>query len=260
MARLTIIVISVLYCAALFVSPGSAVIDPGDIAGLWHFDDGNGDILQDASGNQNDGQINGKAEWVEGKFGKALQFDGKDDWVEVSCSNIGTGDQLTVSVWTKPDAQTLGSYQDHKDLVRSHKIGGGTWAICTATGFNNSNLLQIHVAWIEGGDLWWLPPTGMAVKDEWNHLAVVWDRKVGTATLYRNGDFVAETQPPQGAKKTTTAFSIGWDWAGPFKGVIDELGIYNAALSADDIQALTKGAAIELSGKLTTTWGDLKQQ
>jgi hypothetical protein len=38
----------------MFVSPGVAVIDPGDIAGMWHFDEGKGDLLQDASGNQND--------------------------------------------------------------------------------------------------------------------------------------------------------------------------------------------------------------
>ena len=42
----------------------------------WLFDEGSGKTAKDASGNGNDGRIEGKAEWVEGVFGPALRFDG----------------------------------------------------------------------------------------------------------------------------------------------------------------------------------------
>jgi hypothetical protein len=48
----------------------------GDVIAAWLFDEGNGKVLQDTSGNGNDGEIFGSAKWDEGKFGKALFFDG----------------------------------------------------------------------------------------------------------------------------------------------------------------------------------------
>ena len=45
------------------------------LVGAWLFDEGKGNIAEDASGNGHDGDIR-KAKWVKGKFGKALKFDG----------------------------------------------------------------------------------------------------------------------------------------------------------------------------------------
>lgn len=51
----------------------------------WHFDEGAGNVVGDSSVNGNDGVIHG-AMWTEGKVGKALKFDEKDDYVD--CSTI----------------------------------------------------------------------------------------------------------------------------------------------------------------------------
>ena len=264
--RLTLVCVCSIIVGLMLTRGSYAVIDPEGIAGIWLLDEGKGDIVEDTSENGNDGTIKGNPEWVEGKFGKALKFDGVDGFVEVLSPNIGTGEELTVSVLVKPDVQTLGNHQDHKDIVRSHQHGGGTWGICTRGGFNVSDLLQIHVAWIEGGDLWWSPAGAVAVKDEWNYLVVVWDRGEGKATFYHNGQHVAETKVAVGAKPATRGFSIASDWAGPFQGIIDEVAIFNVALSEADIELIgTKGieralgmAAIDLSDKLTTTWAQVK--
>ncbi|MFQ6061937.1 MAG: hypothetical protein ACE5J9_02015 [Methanosarcinales archaeon] len=48
----------------------------------WHFDEGSGNIVKDTSGNGNDGTIHG-AIWTTGISGKALRFDGNNDYVEV---------------------------------------------------------------------------------------------------------------------------------------------------------------------------------
>ena len=65
---------------------GFADIDPESITGMWLFDEGKGGVATDASENGNDGEIHG-AKWVDGKFGKALEFDGASNWVEVPHSN-----------------------------------------------------------------------------------------------------------------------------------------------------------------------------
>ncbi|MFQ6062808.1 MAG: hypothetical protein ACE5J9_06490, partial [Methanosarcinales archaeon] len=53
----------------------------------WAFDEGKGNIVKDTSGNGNDGTIHG-ATWVDGKFGKALQFDGVNDYVLLGTTNL----------------------------------------------------------------------------------------------------------------------------------------------------------------------------
>ena len=61
----------------LIALPGLAKIDPDSITGMWLFNEGKGGTAADASGNGNDGEIHG-AKWVDGKFGKALEFNGTD--------------------------------------------------------------------------------------------------------------------------------------------------------------------------------------
>jgi len=73
------------------------------VVGAWHFDEGSGNITHDTSGEGNDGTIYGGANWTDGKFGKALEFDGVDDYVEVPDSvSLDITDSLTITAWIKP--------------------------------------------------------------------------------------------------------------------------------------------------------------
>ena len=54
----------------------TAEIDFDTAVGIWLFDEGKGAVAKDISGEGNDGEVV-KAPWVDGKFGKALDFDGK---------------------------------------------------------------------------------------------------------------------------------------------------------------------------------------
>ena len=77
----------------------------------WHFDEGSGSVVKDISGNGNNGTIYG-ATWVDGKFGKALSFDGMDDYVEItygSLSPIGSLSYFTTEAWIKTsDTSSIG--------------------------------------------------------------------------------------------------------------------------------------------------------
>ena len=71
-----ILVYGVLICIS-FISPdlSSAKIDPEAVVGIWFFDEGKGGTAKDSSKNGNDGEIV-DVQWVDGKFGKALKFEG----------------------------------------------------------------------------------------------------------------------------------------------------------------------------------------
>ena len=59
--------------------------------------------MTDASGNGHDGAFaSGEPQWVDGKFGKALSFDGVDDWVEMNDPVVGEPVDFTIGCWVNP--------------------------------------------------------------------------------------------------------------------------------------------------------------
>lgn len=114
-----------------------------NLIAAWTLDDGAGNAVKDITGNHKDGKINGSAKWVDGKFGKALQFDTKTH-IQIPFNKkfqvLNEGD-FTFTLWfkteelpTKRGIWIAGFQQD--DLGGT----GRTWfgytrmtTICTAT-------------------------------------------------------------------------------------------------------------------------------
>ena len=104
----------------------------------WPFDENSGDKTIDATGNGNDGKING-GKWVEGKFKAALEFNGKDDHVVIPDSkDLDLAQELILSAWVKFQELKAGAW---KNLVRKE----GTYVV-EITG---QNKLQMSV-WAGG--------------------------------------------------------------------------------------------------------------
>lgn len=87
------------------LSPEEILIDygggevTGDIAGLWHFDEGSGTTVMDSSGNGNNGSIYG-ANWTTGKIGSAIYFNGTNDYVEIpDDSSLDITGNITIIAW-----------------------------------------------------------------------------------------------------------------------------------------------------------------
>ena len=73
------------------------------LVACWHMDEGEGSVIYDTSGNGNDGTIYG-ATWTDGKFGKALSFDGENDYVKIPDSaSLDITDEITIEVRVKTD-------------------------------------------------------------------------------------------------------------------------------------------------------------
>ncbi|MHC4351995.1 MAG: LamG domain-containing protein, partial [Planctomycetota bacterium] len=71
-----------------------------DLIAHLGFDEGSGNVAHDTSGNGNDGVLNGDPQWVAGRIGGALDFDGADDYVEIARV---VQDDFTLAAWIKTD-------------------------------------------------------------------------------------------------------------------------------------------------------------
>jgi hypothetical protein len=128
------VAVSVLVAVFVMVGLASPAIAhaSSDAVLILHFDEGSGTIAKDESGNGNDGTIHG-AQWVGGKYGKALEFDGKADYVESSLNSALNSD-LTIEFWMKSDY----SASDQQRMVDLGTSGSRGFQLCM---FTNGNLM-----------------------------------------------------------------------------------------------------------------------
>src|SRR3989344_1878953 len=88
---------------------GAAVlntISDGSLKASWNLDEGSGTAVADASGNNNNGTAINNPLWVDGKSGKALDFDGVDDAVNTgSGASLDDVSSFTYAAWIKPDTR-----------------------------------------------------------------------------------------------------------------------------------------------------------
>ena len=77
-----------------------ADIDENAIVGIWLFDEGKGETAKDSSGHGHDGVLDGPS-WVDGKFGKALNYDATDDFVEIPHEDGLSLQAYTIAAWVK---------------------------------------------------------------------------------------------------------------------------------------------------------------
>ena len=197
------------------------------LAACWHFDEGSGDASADGSGNGNHGRIVGAA-WVDGKHGKALRFDGVDDYVDCgSGASLDLTGGITIELWLKAESfvnnigivQKMKKWRSDNFLLRLNANGG----VVFVTGADKDAGSRIC---LQAG--------------KWYHVAAVY-KKNDYKTLYINGieDIFARVDGPAG---TITASGekvrIGRDPNSgiTFNGIIDEVKIYNRALTDEEIR------------------------
>ncbi|HID26358.1 MAG TPA: DUF11 domain-containing protein, partial [Methanosarcinales archaeon] len=222
----------------------------------WHFDEGSGNIVKDTSGNGNDGVIHG-ASWVDGKFGKALSFDGKDDYVSISgVPNLGT--VHTFSFWLKPSDTSRGNIIFRKDWCING--GGGGWRIfrTSDSSFQYSYQETDGVTDRHYG-------VGISTPvNTWTHVIIV--RDGSTLKGYANGVHSVSVSITSSAEDDSSdAVFIGrQDWiCGAnyfFHGILDEVRIYNRALSAEEIKAHYEGGQTALTITKTASSHSIKQE
>lgn len=91
-ATIVLCILSLLLTTIGYINTSDAKIDESTIAGMWTFEDGQGETVTDESGNGSDGTFVGDLKWVDGKFGGGLEFNGTDTWVKIGTK--GDADSL----------------------------------------------------------------------------------------------------------------------------------------------------------------------
>ena len=248
--------LSICFLAALFLLSSSTVCFSLDehIVGLWLFDEGSGKTASDSSNYGNHGNIEGGAEWVDGKFNKALSLNGRDAYVEVPGSDsLKIANQMTIEFWLFPR-----TFAGEWNIVRKHTQDTYDYEI-NAIGDIHFNLKFVEAS------------TGLVIGgkeipfDEWTHLAFTYDGK--KAVMYVGGDPVFEQAVSGTIPTSDSPLYIGCrDTTRRFiDAILDELCISNIARTADEIKAHISGGfagvlAVEKVSKLAVTWAALKKE
>ena len=215
------------------LNPTSGV--PADLAAWWRFDEGSGTNVENAVSDAFDGYTVGMGSnnWVAGKLGTALSFDGTNDYVLVPQNPaIITGTQFTVSAWVWLEDDASAQYHPAlTDMLYTDYVG--YWL-----GFDTDYGDQLEIFWGSGGANYSaIGSTNEAeYVDAWAHAAATCD---GTnMTFYLNGDEIASTNAPAFAPAMTNLY-IGADiWGYRWKGLIDETRIYTSALAGNQVATM----------------------
>jgi hypothetical protein len=199
-----------------------------NLVGLWHLDEGMGaTTVADSSGNGNTGTVVGATTGVAGTFGKALSFDGVDDYVdcgEAVDNSITTA--LTIEVWLNYNtpAQRGGILSNDIPFLSKKGFNLGLW---------------------DDGKIYWdvgngtaLGRTSYAMPDSgWHHVVGTWDGS--TVTLYVDGASVGTASLSGSYAGPNQRLWIGKcnnvshpTHNYPFNGLIDEVRIWSSALTA----------------------------
>lgn len=238
-----------------------AANEPEDALILYmSFDTIDGEQTIDHSKYENHGEMMGDIKHVKGKFGKALQFHGDQDFVQIPHHETLTVDQdVTVMAWIHTERHT--------------GPNDGQWQGILAKGNNprsysfwteaKSKCLHFSVGPPNGGGS---VCNGEVKLNEWQHVVAQVDN--GTHRYWVNGQKVGEigNKPNPPGIEDTSPVVIGTAGGGNirwFLGMIDEVRIWNRALSEDEVnKQMNKGHfeifAVDPQQKLTTTWGNIK--
>lgn len=250
-----------LMAICMCVSSGYAKIDPGVIVGIWLFNEGKGEIITDSSGNGHDGEIQGKdVKGVDGKFGKALSFPGTTSGVVIPHEESLNLTTFTVTVWFKVEEDT-GDYQGIMNKVSGDTSQRNYGIVIDAES------KAPYANFTHGASGWRSAVAKTPVIDgKWHSVAGSYDGK--TLRAYVDGSLEAElgSEAPDIIDSPILIGTFSLENAGrpmAFKGIIDDVGLFNKALPEDEIRSImTKGiagaSAVEPAKKLSTTWGAIK--
>jgi hypothetical protein len=198
------------------------------LIGYWKFDTGEGDSCYDESSFSNNGALKGSPSWVDGVSGKALEFNGSSPYVAFENAEIfDITEQVTITAWIK---QFDAGNSQHNPWITK---GDHTFALKHHEGNN-------YEFFVYSNDSWQVVRTPVLAShnNSWHHFAGTFDGNV--LTIYLDGE-----------KKSSTSFSGEINFRPDdnlnfarnseatdrfFKGVLDEVKIFNVALDEQQIK------------------------
>jgi hypothetical protein len=200
---------------------------PADLVAAYSFNQGSGNTVADASGKGNTGTLSG-ATWTTGRFGGALSFDGVNASVTVADApalDLTTG--MTLSAWVYPTVAPAG----WRTVILKEQPGQLVYSLYASS---DTNQPSSHIGVSQ--DLGFNAGSRLPA-NTWTYLTATYDGSM--LRLYVNGVQVGSLALSGGIRTSGGALRIGGNsvWGEYFQGRIDEVRIYNRALTATEIQS-----------------------
>ena len=263
MRKSRLILMSVNLIMLLMIFPGisDAAISQDSVVALWLFDEADGDILKDSSGNQHNGNIIGAPSWEDGKFGLAINVDGST-YIRIPHAEDLSLETYTITFWLA--SESAGGW-----VPVFSKSGGNETRNYALFFVENTGVAAMSVS---DGTSWIDVNSGVKANDgNWHYVAMTFDKNSGEATLFFDGEekakgtivmgpFLSEFDIVFAAWHNTAIGNEG------YTGKFDDAGIFSDILTQEDIQnIMTTGLkesvgvlAVEPIHKIATTWGKIR--
>ena len=205
------------------------------LVSYWSFDEDSidGNTVEDLWGS-NDGTIMGNPGTVTGAVGEAMDFDGIGDYIDCGGDeSLNITSDLSIEFWLNP----------RDDDVNRHVVSRSTWGVTGYLVQNSSPTVHgqifVFARFVYQGDV---GPEGTTEVNTWQHIVLTYDSSSLTFSIYKNGSLynseLAEAgpikSPPEGINFMIARYSA--DDTNHFDGKIDELRIYNRALTDAEVQ------------------------
>ncbi|MBF0522289.1 MAG: LamG domain-containing protein [Candidatus Omnitrophica bacterium] len=210
----------------------------GELVGWWKFDEGEDETATDSSGNSYDGTFVHSPQWISGRIKNALSFNGSNSYVNLPNAPNVSNSSLTITAWAQRNGR-----------------GSGPDDIIFCQGENNHNKMisfgfygdtfGVNCSWDD------LHSTTSYPDTDWHLWALTWDANNNQRRIYRDGVIVANDVADgnyQGQGNTYIGARL--DNGSYFNGAIDDVRVYNTALSTAQI----KGIYLDGDPNLVAHW------
>ncbi len=210
------------------------------LIGYWKFDETSGTTATDVSGNANTGTLLNAPARTTGKLGGALSFNGVNQWVSLPATASLKGlNAATVSLWYYPMTNGGGIL-----YYESWSSGSVRFSL----GHNINGTVQVKMRDTDGGSTFIAQSSSALSLNTWHHLAATVDAASDQLILYIDGVQAAvntQAKGPFTLSAPADPIAIGAysypSAPGYLKGSLDDVRVYNRALTLTEIQSVMNG-------------------
>lgn len=247
-----------------------AAVSSKDAFAIYLLDEGAGTAISDKSANANNATLSGNGKWVDGKFGKGLEFADGVSFTSTTAKGV-RGSQISECLWAKFsafDTEAQFGYINATGQPSTRFFYFSTW--CPSAPHNCVHLgtLKLDGGWGRG-----IVTPPVFETDKWYFICGVVDNVNGKVQAYVDGALTLSQDFDKGDTPGTP--NAIWVGSSPekyqvAKAVFDDIGFFSVALTEADMKmlmssgisaALLGGAtAVDPQAKLATTWAAVKSR
>jgi hypothetical protein len=227
--------------ALLTVNPPGAITPGAGLVSWWAGENNTTDTV-----GGNNGTALGNVNYAPGQVGQGFLLNGTNSGVKIPAHpslNVGLGEGYTMETWINP-ARVSGRQPLAEWYDTEHQMFGTQFYVLGDFG---AGTLFAGLVQASGSSHMVYSAPGVIEANTWQHVAMTYDKASGVVVLYRNGVPVARRTVGSFVPQTTYDFYLGTrpGWDGPFyyEGVLDEMGLYNRALSSGEIAAIYEASS-----------------